>query len=104
MLKRGTLKLKSVREKLKEFVDSTIEAFLALASLAMDAGFWIVWAYITKLSGEHIAALEIESNEVWPYHIAQWSGCGVLALFVVFRTIKDVISLWDSLCEYLNNR
>lgn len=95
---------KQTKEKIDEFIDSSVEALLALSSLGIDAFFWVMWGLSTSWSGKFIESLSIASEEIWPYKIAQFCGCGVLALFVIFRTAKDSISLWDSFREYLDNR
>jgi len=95
---------KSTREKLDNFLDSTLDAVLALLSLAVDAVFWIGWAYATKWSGTLISSLNIAKNEVWPYTIAQWAGCGVLALFALVRTLEDCILLCDRFIEFIKSR
>lgn len=49
---------KEIREKINAFAESTLDAILALLSLAMDAVFWIGWAYTTKLSGDLVLTFE----------------------------------------------
>jgi hypothetical protein len=93
-----------IRKKVTDLVESSVDAVLALISLVIDALFWIGWAYITKWSGSFIDSLAIKAAEAWPYNIAQWTGCGILAAFAIFRTLKDFISLWDNFTEFLKNR
>ena len=95
---------RNLQVKLSDFVESTVETFLALCSLITDALFWVCWAYVTKWSGALIESLKISSNEVWPYKIAQWCGCGVLAVFAILNTLKNLISLCDRFRAYLGER
>lgn len=94
----------AISSKLSEFLETTVETLLALASLSIDALFWVGWAWITKWSGNLVTSFQIANREIWPYVIAQWCGCGVLALFAFFRTVKDSLSLYDSFVEYLEDR
>jgi hypothetical protein len=95
---------KQFRDKLNDFIESTLDATFALASLLVDAGFWILWALATKKSSAYVNSFDIPKAEAFPYLIAQWTGSGILALFIIFRTLKDIISLWDNFIEFLKNR
>lgn len=95
---------KSASDKVKDLADSTLDAALALIALFIDSGFWFGWAYLTRWSNARIGALGIQGFEVLPYRFGQWCGCGLLAFFVLFRSIKDLISLWDSFADFWNER
>lgn len=83
---------------------TTVDTALALISLSLDALFWVGWAYIIRWSGILVASLDLNGAEELPYRVAQWSGCGILAIFVILRTLKDLISLWENFTAFLKNR
>ncbi|MEL6879076.1 MAG: hypothetical protein AAFP09_01020 [Cyanobacteria bacterium J06607_10] len=95
---------KTNKEKLDDFIGSIIESVLALLSLGVDALFWLGWGYITSWSGQWVNSLEVTGVAALPYKISQFCGCGVLLMFVSFKTGKDAITLWDNFNAFLDDR